>query len=136
MEKTAPLNNADRIRKPLLVVPGENDPGVPFTESEQIVAKVHANGQPVWYLRGEHEGRGFARKENGDFEFCATVLILEQTLAKQPARHAPPAPDHAAIRSPRQLTISPLPRGRADRATRRRGTRRCGRSRSSSAGWP
>ncbi len=70
MEKTAPLNNADRISKPLFVVQGKNDPRVPFTESEQIVAKVRANGLPVWYLRGENEGHGFARKENADF--CST----------------------------------------------------------------
>jgi len=82
MEKTAPLNNADKIRKPLFVVQGKNDPRVPFTESEQIVAKVRANGLPVWYLRGENEGHGFVRKENIDFEFYATVLFLEQTLLK------------------------------------------------------
>jgi dipeptidyl aminopeptidase/acylaminoacyl peptidase len=82
MEKTAPLANADKIRKPLFVVQGRNDPRVPFTESEQIVAKVRANGLPVWYLRGENEGHGFARKENVDFEFYATVLFLDQTLLK------------------------------------------------------
>ncbi|HET9976215.1 MAG TPA: prolyl oligopeptidase family serine peptidase [Burkholderiaceae bacterium] len=82
MERTAPLNNADKIRKPLFVVQGKNDPRVPFTESEQIVAKVRANGLPVWYLRGENEGHGFVRKENVDFEFYATVLFLEWTLLK------------------------------------------------------
>jgi len=80
MEKTAPLNNADKIRKPLFVVQGKNDPRVPFTESEQIVAKVRANGLPVWYLRGENEGHGFVRKENVDFEFYATVLFLDTVL--------------------------------------------------------
>ena len=82
MEKTAPLNNADKIRKPLLVVQGKNDPRVPYTESEQIVAKVRANGLPVWYLRGENEGHGFARKENADFQFYATIQFVEQTLLK------------------------------------------------------
>ncbi len=80
MEKTAPLNNTDRIRKPLFVVQGKNDPRVPYTESEQIVAKVRANGSPVWYLRGENEGHGFARKENADFLFYAMVRFVEQTL--------------------------------------------------------
>jgi dipeptidyl aminopeptidase/acylaminoacyl peptidase len=78
MEKTAPLNNTDKIRKPLFVVQGKNDPRVPYTESEQIVAKVRANGQPVWYLRGENEGHGFARKENADFQFYAMVRFVEE----------------------------------------------------------
>ena len=82
MEKTAPLNNADRIRKPLFVVQGKNDPRVPYTESEQIVAKVRANGLPVWYLRGENEGHGFARKENADFLFYAMVRFVEERLLK------------------------------------------------------
>ncbi len=80
MEKTAPLNNTDNIRKPLFVVQGKNDPRVPYTESEQIVAKVRAHGLPVWYLRGENEGHGFARKENADFQFYAMVKFVEETL--------------------------------------------------------
>ena len=82
LEKIAPLNNAERIRKPLFVVQGKNDPRVPYTESEQIVAKVRANGLPVWYLRAENEGHGFARKENADFEFYATVLFVEELLLR------------------------------------------------------
>ncbi len=82
MEKTAPLNNTDKIRKPLFVVQGKNDPRVPYTESEQIVAKVRANGSPVWYLRGENEGHGFARKENADFQFYAMVRFVEEQLLK------------------------------------------------------
>jgi dipeptidyl aminopeptidase/acylaminoacyl peptidase len=82
MERTAPLNNTDRIKKPLFVVQGKNDPRVPYTESEQIVAKVRANGQAVWYLRGENEGHGFARKENADFLFYAMVMFVEERLLK------------------------------------------------------
>jgi dipeptidyl aminopeptidase/acylaminoacyl peptidase len=80
MEKMAPLNNAEKMRKPMFVVQGKNDPRVPYTESEQIVAKVRANGLPVWYLRGENEGHGFARKENADFQFYAMVKFVEERL--------------------------------------------------------
>ena len=80
LEKISPLTSADNIRKPLFVVQGKNDPRVPFTEAEQVVARVRANGSPVWYLRAENEGHGFARKENLDFQFYATVLFLQQTL--------------------------------------------------------
>ncbi|MEP6993706.1 MAG: alpha/beta fold hydrolase, partial [Acidobacteriota bacterium] len=50
LEKTAPLNNADKIRKPLFVIQGFNDPRVPRTESEQMVQKIRGIGTPVWYL--------------------------------------------------------------------------------------
>ena len=78
----APLTHAARITKPLFVVQGRNDPRVPYTEAEQIVAKVRANGTPVWYLRAENEGHGFARKENADFLFYATVLFMRETLLR------------------------------------------------------
>ena len=80
LERISPLTNAAKITKPLFVVQGRNDPRVPYTEAEQIVAKVRENGTPVWYLRAENEGHGFARKENADFEFYATVMFLRGTL--------------------------------------------------------
>ncbi len=82
LDKISPLTNAAKIRKPLFVVQGKNDPRVPYTEAEQIVAKVRANGTPVWYLRAENEGHGFRRKENADYEFYATILFMQQTLLK------------------------------------------------------
>ena len=83
LEKISPLTNAGKITKPLFVVQGRNDPRVPFTEAEQVVARVRANGSTVWYLRAENEGHGFVRKENADFQFYATVLFLRQTLGLQ-----------------------------------------------------
>ncbi len=82
LQKISPLTQAHRITKPLFVVQGKNDPRVPYTEAEQIVAKARENQTPVWYLRAENEGHGFARKENADYEFYATVLFLQQTLLK------------------------------------------------------
>jgi dipeptidyl aminopeptidase/acylaminoacyl peptidase len=82
LERISPLNNAQKIRKPLFVVQGKNDPRVPVTEAEQIVAKVRENGSPVWYLRAENEGHGFRRKENADFQFYAMLAFMEQTLLK------------------------------------------------------
>ena len=82
LERISPLTNAHRITKPLFVVQGKNDPRVPYTEAEQIVAKARANNTPVWYLRAENEGHGFARKENADFQFYATILFLQQTIGR------------------------------------------------------
>jgi dipeptidyl aminopeptidase/acylaminoacyl peptidase len=80
LERISPLTNASKIKKPLFVVQGRNDPRVPWTEAEQIVQKARANGTPVWYLRAENEGHGFQRKENADYQFYATVLFLRQVL--------------------------------------------------------
>jgi dipeptidyl aminopeptidase/acylaminoacyl peptidase len=79
-ERIAPLNNASRISKPLFVVQGGNDPRVPRTEAEQMVARVKRNGSPVWYLMAKDEGHGFAKKNNADFQFYATVGFVRRYL--------------------------------------------------------
>jgi len=80
MERTAPLNNASKITKPLFVVQGANDPRVPRTEAEQIVATVKRNGGSVWYLVGKDEGHGFQKKANVDFQFYATLQFVQRFL--------------------------------------------------------
>jgi dipeptidyl aminopeptidase/acylaminoacyl peptidase len=81
-EQIAPLNNAQKITKPLFVVAGRNDPRVPVHEGEQMVATVRKNGTPVWYLMGKNEGHGFAKKKNQDFQFYATVAFIQEYLLK------------------------------------------------------
>jgi dipeptidyl aminopeptidase/acylaminoacyl peptidase len=78
--RTAPVNNASRITRPLFVVQGKNDPRVPLNESEQMVATVRKNGTPVWYLMAKDEGHGFAKKKNQDFQFYATVKFIQEHL--------------------------------------------------------
>ena len=80
LQRLSPLTHAARITRPLLVVQGKNEPRVPVTEAEQIVAQVRGNGTTVWYLRADNEGHGFARKENADYQFYATVMFLRQVL--------------------------------------------------------
>ena len=79
-ERTAPLNNAGNISRPLFVVQGGNDPRVPRTEAEQMVARVKQNGSPVWYLMAKDEGHGFRKKANIDYQFYATVMFIRQHL--------------------------------------------------------
>jgi len=74
----SPLNNASRITKPLFVVQGKNDPRVPYTEAEQMVATIRKNQGPVWYLLADDEGHGFAKKSNQDFQFYATVEFIRR----------------------------------------------------------
>lgn len=80
--RISPLNNAEKIRKPLFVIHGKNDPRVPLNEAEQIVATVRQNGTPVSYLMATNEGHGFAKKENVDFQFYATVMFIKAHLLK------------------------------------------------------
>jgi len=80
LERIAPMNNLDRIVKPMLVVAGKNDPRVPRSESDQIVAALKARGTPVWYILGTEEGHGFSKKPDLDFQFYATVAFLQKYL--------------------------------------------------------
>ncbi len=82
LEKTAPLNNAGKIKKPLFVIQGANDPRVPLSESVQMIEKSRGVGTPVWYLMAKDEGHGFAKKSNRDFQFYASVLFMKEFLLK------------------------------------------------------
>jgi len=76
-----PLNNAEKIHSALLVAHGRNDPRVPFTEAEQIVAKVRANGKTVWTVYADNEGHGFQKKANRDYLNDVIALFLKRNLA-------------------------------------------------------
>jgi dipeptidyl aminopeptidase/acylaminoacyl peptidase len=80
LERIAPMNHVDQIRKPMLVIAGKNDPRVPVSESDQIVAALHRQGTPVWYIMAKDEGHGFQKKPNQDYQFYATVEFLTQCL--------------------------------------------------------
>ena len=81
LQRISPLTNAQRIAKPLLVVQGLNDPRVPASESQQMVAKIRARGGEVWYLAAKDEGHGFRKKSNRDFYQRTIVTFLEKQLA-------------------------------------------------------
>ncbi len=80
LESISPLTHAGKIARPLFVIHGKNDPRVPWTESQQIVATLREKGTPVWYLLATDEGHGFRRKANADFQFHATVEFIRRTL--------------------------------------------------------
>jgi dipeptidyl aminopeptidase/acylaminoacyl peptidase len=82
MDRIAPLNNAHKIKMPLYIILGKNDPRVPLSESEQMLATLKKQGTPVWYLMATDEGHGFAKKKNADYQFYATVRFMEEFLLK------------------------------------------------------
>jgi dipeptidyl aminopeptidase/acylaminoacyl peptidase len=81
-ERIAPLNNADRITKPLFVMVGYNDPRVPWTEGDQIVKSLKARSRPVWFMMARDEGHGYARKPNQDYQFYSIVEFARQALLR------------------------------------------------------
>ncbi len=83
LQRISPLTNAARIAKPLLVVQGLNDPRVPASESEQMVARIRARGGEVWYLAAKDEGHGFRKKPNRDFYLKTIVTFLERQLGTE-----------------------------------------------------
>ena len=82
LEKIAPMNNIEKINKPMLVIAGKNDPRVPVSESEQIAEALKKTGTPVWLMIASDEGHGYRKKPNQDFQFYATVEFLEEFLLK------------------------------------------------------
>ncbi len=80
LESRSPLTHVDRIRIPLLIAQGANDPRVKRAESEQIVAAMRAKNIPHRYLVFEDEGHGFAKPENRLRFYQAAEEFLAQHL--------------------------------------------------------
>jgi dipeptidyl aminopeptidase/acylaminoacyl peptidase len=87
----SPLTRARELNIPLMVVTGRNDPRVPASEADQMVAAVRANGQQAWHLIGENEGHGFAKKENQDYNFWVNLMFWQQHLLGNSAATPPAA---------------------------------------------
>ncbi|HEU5237235.1 MAG TPA: alpha/beta fold hydrolase [Pyrinomonadaceae bacterium] len=64
LDRQSPLNSANKIKTPLLVVQGANDPRVNKREADQIVIALRDRGFPVEYIVAPDEGHGFARPVN------------------------------------------------------------------------
>jgi dipeptidyl aminopeptidase/acylaminoacyl peptidase len=78
LEAQSPLNSATKIKAPLLVVQGANDPRVKKAESDQIVVALRDLGRHVEYMVAEDEGHGFAGRENR----LAMYTAMERFFAK------------------------------------------------------
>jgi dipeptidyl aminopeptidase/acylaminoacyl peptidase len=80
LEKIAPARNVAKIKRPMLVVQGKNDPRVPLSESEQMVKALRDGKIETWYLMAKDEGHGFRKKRNVDYQFYATLIFLQKHL--------------------------------------------------------
>src|ERR1051325_9446030 len=80
LERQSPLNSAAKIKTPLLVVQGANDPRVNKRESDQIVIALRDRGFPVEYMVAPDEGHGFARPVNNMAMFASAEKFLAKYL--------------------------------------------------------
>lgn len=84
-KRISPLGNVSRITKPMLVMQGANDPRVPKSESDQVVAGIRRNGVETWYVVFADEGHGFLKKHNNDLRREVETLFLGKLFAKATA---------------------------------------------------
>jgi dipeptidyl aminopeptidase/acylaminoacyl peptidase len=87
--EVSPLFHAEKIRRPLLIGQGANDPRVNVAESQQIVDALKAKNIPVTYVVFPDEGHGFARPQNN----IAFNAVAENFLAKCLGGRAEPIGD-------------------------------------------
>ena len=81
LRERSPLFSAERIKIPLLIAQGANDPRVKVAESEQIVSVLKAKGKAVEYMLFPDEGHGFARPENRLKFYAAAEAFLARHLS-------------------------------------------------------
>jgi len=86
LKDISPSFHAERIKRPLMVLQGANDPRVLPVESEDIIAKVKAKGVPTEYVVFPDEGHGFRKKANQVAAYEAILAFLDRYV-----RAAPPA---------------------------------------------
>lgn len=77
----SPIHKADRIKAPLMVIHGENDPRVPRSETDQIIEAMKRRGIPFKYIIFDDEGHGIVKLKNRIKAFEAIVEFFNEHLA-------------------------------------------------------
>lgn len=80
LTEISPLTRVGEIEKPMFVITGANDPRVPKSEADQMVAAIRENGGEAWHLVAADEGHGFAKKANSDYAFLAQLVFWKRHL--------------------------------------------------------
>jgi dipeptidyl aminopeptidase/acylaminoacyl peptidase len=85
LEEISPINKVDRIRAPLLVIHGANDPRVPIIEAEQMVSQLRSLGRTVEFLRLDDEGHQIAKLKNKLVAYPMAADFLQRHLMGEAA---------------------------------------------------
>jgi dipeptidyl aminopeptidase/acylaminoacyl peptidase len=80
LAEISPVNHADKLKAPLFIIQGANDPRVPKEEAEQMAAAIKAKGGVVQYLLFDDEGHGLSKTKNKITAYSAMVDFLDQHL--------------------------------------------------------
>jgi dipeptidyl aminopeptidase/acylaminoacyl peptidase len=93
LQSISPLTGAARIRSPLFVAHGANDPRVPLAEAEQIVQAVRGSGAEAWYMVAPDEGHGFRKRGTRDTFYRLMATFFERHLLERPAARPVASPE-------------------------------------------
>jgi dienelactone hydrolase len=80
IREASPLFMAEKIKKPLLIIQGKNDPRVKQAEADQIVIALRDRGHDVSYLLADDEGHGFAKPVNKMAMYAEVERFLADKL--------------------------------------------------------
>src|SRR3954452_6836684 len=103
LKERSPLNSADKIKTPLMVVQGANDPRVNKAEADQIVIALRDRGFPVEYLLAPDEGHGFQRPVNNMAMFMASEKFLAKFLGGRAQETGTPE----SVARLKEITVDP-----------------------------
>ncbi len=103
LQARSPLNFVERIRVPLLVIHGANDPRVKQAEADQIVVALREKGHAVQYLVAPDEGHGFRAPDNR----MAVAVAMERFLAEHLGGRLQQAVDEAIAAKLAAITVDP-----------------------------
>jgi len=81
LARVSPLNNAQKFKKPLLIIHGQNDPRVPVVEANALVAATK-DRIPVWYILAKDEGHSLVQRSNRNYRLYASILFVKEFLLK------------------------------------------------------
>jgi dipeptidyl aminopeptidase/acylaminoacyl peptidase len=98
LEERSPLNYADKIKTPLFIFQGANDPRVKQAESDRIVKAIRDRGGSVDYVVYTDEGHGFARPPNRMDYIGRTEQFLKEYLGGRSEPHKPPEGTTAQVK--------------------------------------
>ncbi|MBI5877758.1 MAG: S9 family peptidase [Chloroflexi bacterium] len=90
LERISPIRYVDRIRAPLFIVHGANDPRVPLSEAQQIADALRARNVPVEMLVYSDEGHGLVRLANKLDAYPRIARFLAAAFAEEPSKIPPP----------------------------------------------
>lgn len=118
IKRQSPLFSVDKIKTPLMVVQGANDPRVNKREADQIVIALRDRNYPVQYLLADDEGHGFARPVNNMAMFAAGEKFLAKYLGGRYQESMTPEvtkrlgeitvdPKNVVIEKPKDMSAAP-----------------------------